>query len=293
MKYAKNAAAMLLFVFLMYVLAPRPYMIAIAQSAPSDEGLMQIAARIKDDFEMLLELHEMLEVLSVEERNSTGNTMMTTIQGMQIVQQQVQALSEGRSFLRDAQNRFDFNYAVSSGKGGKFLVGFIHGQRNPPQSVLQIGVAGNGGDHGCGPISVHNTLYSLFAYGVINEVPSIAEIIHRLDMSGGFIMGGTFGTNPEAINQLLRNKGHDANISYMPTNLDEATRHSSASTAILLYIGQAAPGRPAYWHYITVRYVDGRFELYNVGGRDTTYRLVNSVDEWAKNRAVLALITIN
>ena len=293
MKYTTKTAAIALLVFLMYIFASHPSIVVRAENVSSDEGLMEIVTRMMDDFETLLTLHEMLEVLPADERNIIGSTMMASMQGMQIVQQQVQALFEGRLFLWDARRRYDHNYAVSSGAGGIGLSGFIHGQRNSPQSNLQIGTVGNGGDHGCGPISVHNTLYSMYIAGIINETPCIAEIIHRLDMSGGFIMGGEFGTNPEAITQLLQNKGHYTIINYLPVDLDTAIRQSAAQTAILLYIGQAAPGRPAYWHYITVRYVDGLFELYNVGGRDMIRRTANSVDEWARSRAVLALITID
>ena len=293
MKYVKRLTAVVLLVLLMCVCKSTDAIAVRAQSTSFDDGLVDVAMRVMDDFEMLLELHEMLETLSIEERNSTGTRVMTSLQGAQILQQQVQALSEGRLFSRDARARYEFNLALSSGIGGKGFSGFIHGQRNAPQSVLKIGFAGNGADHGCGPISVHNTLYSLYIYGIINEAPCIAEIIHRLDMSGGFTMGGELGTNSEAIYQLLQNMGHEASISYLPSDLDEAIRQSAAGTAILLYIGQAAPGRPAYWHYITIRYVNGRFELYNVGGRDTAERIANSVDEWASGTAVLALITIN
>ena len=293
MNYAKKAGAYVFFVLCMFVFVPSQNMDVYAQNTSLDEGLLYIVARVVDDFEQLLALHEILETLSVEERNSTGSTMMTTIQAAQIVQQQVHAFSEGRLFAREAGVRFEFNYALRTGVGGKGFGGFIHGQQNTPQSVLKISSFGNGSDHGCGPISANNLLYSLYIYGVISEAPCIAEIIHRIDMSGGFIMGGEFGTNPEAILQLLQNMGHQASIKYLPTALDEAVMQSAAGTAILLYIGQAAPGRPAYWHYITVRYVGGLFEQYNVGGRDTTFRLTSSIDEWATNRAVLALITID
>ena len=293
MGYVKRITCVLLLIFIMYVFAPNPSMVVHAENVSSGEGLLEIVARMMDDFDMLFELHEMLEVLSVEERNSIGSTMMASMQSIQAVSQQVQALSEGRLFLIEAMQRYEFNRTVSAGNESIGLSGFIHGQRNPPQSNLQVGPAGNGGDHGCGPISAHNMLYSLYTAGIIIEAPCIAEIIHRLDMSGGFIMSGEFGTNPEAIIQLLQNMGHYTIINYLPTDLDAAIRQSAAQTAILLYIGQAAPGRPAYWHYITVRYVDDRFELYNVGSRDMIRRTTNSVDEWARSRAVLALITID
>lgn len=286
MKLAKSIGAIICIVL---CFVPSQRMDVVAQSLIPDEGLVEIVARFADDFEMLLELHEVLETLSVEERNSTGSTMMTTVQATQVVHQQVQALSEGRFFAREARARFDFNHALRTREG---LSEFIHGQRNMPQSLLQIGSVGNGADHGCGPISVNNLLFSMYTANAISEAPCIADIIRRLDMSGGFIMGGEFGTNPEAILQLLQNMGHRANISYLPSALDAAIRQSAAGTAILLYIGQTAPGRPAYWHYITIRYVGDRFELYNVGGRDTTWRIASSVDGWAANRVVLALITI-
>ena len=288
MKISRKTTVAVLIVLFVYMFTSKASLTAHAGSISADDGLMEIVTRVMEDFETLIALHEILEVLSFEERNSVGSRLMVSMQSAQIVRQQVLSLSEGRLFLWDARKRHEFNYEVSLS-----LEGFMHGQRNPPQNNLQIGFAGNGGDHGCGPISVHNNLYSLYISGIINDVPCIAGIIHRLDISGGFIMGGEIGTNPEAIVQLLRNMGHETNISYLPTDLDASIRQSAAGTAILLYIGQAAPGRPAYWHYITVRYAGGRFRLYNVGGNDRAPRFANSVDEWARNRAVLALITIS
>ena len=291
MKYAGKIATI---VFLLICIFASSSIITVhASSEPSDWGVMEMVLRMMDDFEALLVLHEMLEILTIEERNTIGSTMMVSMQGKQIVQQQIQALSEGRLFMREARGRYEFNRAISSEENGMGHSGFIHGQRNFPQSELQIGNAGNGGDHGCGPISVHNILFSLYSAGIINEAPCIAEIIHRLDIMGGFILGGEIGTNPETMVQLLQNKGHSTIINYLPTDLDTAIRQSAAQTAILLYIGQAAPYRSAYWHYITIRYIDSRFELYNVGVRDLTIRTTNSVDDWARSRAVLALITLN
>ena len=286
MKYVRKITTVVFSLLCMF--ASSAIINVYAQSTSSDEGLIEIVSRMMEDFEMLLTLHEILEVLPAGDRNAIGSTMMISVQGTQFVQQQAQSLSKGRLFMRDARSRYEFNRAISS-----CLSGFIHGQRNYPQSELQIGLVGNGGEHGCGPISVHNVLYSLYFAGVIDEAPCIAEIIHRLDIIGGFIMGGEIGTNPEAINHLLQNTGLSTIINYLPTDLDAAIRHSVAQTAILLYIGQSAPDRPAYWHYITVRYLDSRFELYNVGGRDLTIRTTNSVDDWARSRAVLALITLN
>ena len=290
MKYAKKITIAALLAVLACFFAPNPSL--AVHGANADDGMLDIVARVMEDFELLLDLHDLLENLSADERNSVGSRLMVSLQGTQLVQQQIRALSKGRLFLWDAKHRHNFNHALSSGIGGKGFSGFIHGQRNPPQSLLQIGFAGNGGDHGCGPISVHNTLYSFYFYGIIDEAPCIAQIIHRLDINGGFIMGGEIGTNPETMRQLLQNMGHDTSVSYLPENLDESVRQSAAGTAILLYIGQTAPGRPAYWHYITVRYANGLFELYNVGGRDRTKRFTNSMDAWARNRAVLALITV-
>ena len=291
MKYAGKISTVLFLFICIFVSSS--IIIVHAESSSSDERPMDIVARMMDDFEALLILHEMLEVLPIEERNSIGSTMMISMQGKQIVQQQIQALSEGRLFVRDARGRYEVNRAIGSGENGMGLSGFIHGQRNFPQSELLIGNAGNGADHGCGPISVHNILFSLYSAGIINDAPCIAEIIHRLDIMGGFIMSGEIGTNPEAINHLLQNKGFSTIINYLPTDLDATIRQSAAQTAILLYIGQVAPYRPAYWHYITIRYINSRFELYNVGGRDLTMRITSSVDDWVRGRAVLALITID
>ena len=293
MKQIKKAASVILLIVLMYIFAPSLVLAANEGDNTQNENLTNSVRNLIEDFEMILEFYEVLRELSVDERNSVGSSMMTQLQSMQILQNHLRSLSEGRLFTIDARRRFEANLRISSGETqNTTLTEFIHGQANTPQNNLRISFAGNGADHGCGPIAVHNLLYSLYTAGITDQAPCIAEIIHRLEITGAFIMGGELGTNPLTIKQLLIELGHGSHISFLPENIDRNIKKSTATTAILLYIGQTRSDK-AYWHYIMIRHENELFELYNVGGRDRSFRTVLSVDEWTKSRIPLALITIN
>jgi len=171
--------------------------------------------------------------------------------------------------------------------------GFIHGQRLAPQSDLSLGSRGTGSANGCGPIAIHNAIFAV--RGEQNPI-NIADVALALEVRSGFISGGSLGTNPESAVRVIRDAGHRAEITYNPTNLDDIIRN--AETTIILYDGGVTTG---YVHYIMVRYVDGQFSMYNVGGRDTRPNSQTSVDEWfatvqtnsGNNRTPWAIIEVS
>ena len=194
------------------------------------------------------------------------------------------------------ESRYLHNYTLASGQHedakNETIGGFIHGQANTPQSLLRVGEFGNGYQNGCGPIALHNALFSLYMAGKLQEEPCIADIIHRLDTIAGFVLGGELGTNPHAAVEVLR-QFIPSSVRYLPSTIDEAVRRSAAGSAVLLYAGQSAPGRPVYWHYVMIRDVGQAFEIYNADSHDTEFQTVSSMDEWFKGRLVLALITFH
>jgi hypothetical protein len=90
------------------------------------------------------------------------------------------------------------------------------------------------------------------------------EIIKWLDINGGFNIGGKAGTNPQVVYDYLVEHGHNADISYLPTDLDDKIKNSDVR--IFLYIGDLASG---YVHYVTIKHdpmpptPDDEFLIYN------------------------------
>ena len=172
--------------------------------------------------------------------------------------------------------------------------GFIHGQRLAPQCDLELGDTGNGGDNGCGPIALYNAIYELNGQ---KNPPNPAEIIYALERDGAFNLGGLAGTNPEALATYLRENGRQADISYLPRNLDDSIKKAGAT--IFLYSGGGT-----YIHYVMIKHVaaaggkPAEFLIYNRGSRDQGPVSTPSVDEWAatgidgRRYTPLALITI-
>jgi hypothetical protein len=210
--------------------------------------------------------------------------------------QHAYALSRGTTFnnlANDARNH-NRNLGITTSD-------FIHGQRLYPQSDLKIGILGEGGPVGCGPISAYNALLSLSRNGV-SVSPNIVDIIHELHTLGGFNLLGEAGTNPHALHTVIRNMGVNANIFYLPTSFDNAIINSRASTAILLYTDLND-----VWHYTMVWHGDGYgydqlsnntiqrrgFWMYNEFGRDPLPRGYNSINTWREREpyTVLAIIT--
>lgn len=168
--------------------------------------------------------------------------------------------------------------------------GFIYGQNREPVRNLQIGALGTGGGHGCGPIAVYNALLYLYRYHQPEHtIPNPASIIRYLDYRHGMNLGGLAGTNPEVLTNYLRRAGHQAEITYAPTEIDAYIKE--ATVAILLY-GRVRGG--FFVHYVMVRYESGRFHVYNEFGNDTAPRVYNSIDRLVQTRGyrTVALIVI-
>jgi hypothetical protein len=164
--------------------------------------------------------------------------------------------------------------------------GFIYGQNTQPVRSLQIGSRGNGGNHGCGPIAVHNALYYL---GAENSRTNPARVIRFLDYNGGIQLSGLAGTNPEVLTRFIRREGYDATVHYLPEDMDDKIRASGVS--ILLY-GRVRGG--FFVHYTMIRHEAGYFYVYNEFGNDTRPRVYGSVDSLIVSREyrAVALITI-
>jgi hypothetical protein len=225
--------------------------------------------------------------------DATGRGVMRAFQGLHVAGKRLfrrgnadERLERNRS-RRNAQNNPHMNDVP-------FMMqrGFIHGQRLAPQCDLEIGDTGNGGDNGCGPIALYNAMFALDGHA-----PDLAEIIYALERDGGFNLGGLAGTNPEALVSYLRGMGRQADISYLPRNLD--TSIETAGASIFLYSG----GR-TYIHYVMIRHVPAtgsnpaEFLIYNRGSRDQGPISTPSVEQWAatgiddRSYTSLALITI-
>jgi hypothetical protein len=164
-----------------------------------------------------------------------------------------------------------------------FSGGFIYGQNREPHRSMSVGPRGTGSGHGCGPFAVYNALLFL------GQDPNPASIIRFLEYRNGLNLGGLAGTNPEVLTDYIRRAGLRAEITYLPTNFDEAIQ--AADAAILLY-GRVRGG--FFVHYAMVHYETGRFFVYNEFGNDTRPRAYGSVDALIIERQykTIALITI-
>jgi hypothetical protein len=147
-------------------------------------------------------------------------------------------------------------------------------------------------------------LFVLYSEGLINRQPNIARIIRDLDQAGGFIRGGTLGTNPivlyHVLNQYLEGTGLIAQYQFLPRYLDNAI--INAYVSILLYDGELKEG---YVHYVMIQHAGWDrsgglprclgFRIFNWGGEDGTYAEMASIDVWAEyyDNAPWKLITIS
>ena len=256
-----------------------------AQSVHADDGVT--------GFDAMLGIFESLSALPLEERDAAGASLMQAVQSVERLRSRASSISGGRPFSEDVLERRGLN-----AQAGESIDGFIYGQAGYPQAALLIGSAGNGREHGCGPIAAFNALILLSRRGMaglpgIPEMPRIEDIIAGIEIMGGFTNSGLMGTNPQVLAQYLGGLGLDARVSYLPAGMDGQIRESLGGAAILLYLGRAAGGG-TYWHYVAAAYSGGGFELYNVGARDTAPRAFASVDEWMERTAAgaaLALVT--
>ena len=103
--------------------------------------------------------------------------------------------------------------------------------------------------NGCGWIATGNILHLMG-----NEMDPW-EIVNYYDTTGGALISGEAGVNPEAIISFFNSKNISANIDYFPNYIDEQIRNSGI--AIFNYLHDSAA------HYIAVEYKDGEYVIYN------------------------------
>lgn len=226
-------------------------------------------------------LEDAVDQMMLDLRNGTANfagfSLMRTFQLLHMTRPYTAvsiAAVENRYSLNRMQNQTIINN------------GIIHCQRTEPQGTLRIGPLGNGAQHGCGPFAVYNALFHLSNE---NNRPSPAGIIRGIDMSGGFNIGGSLGTNPEAVLDSLRmHSNRSTNIQYLPITLSSSIRNSSAS--VLLYVGDIWTG---YVHYVMVRHDGNGYHIYNYAYRGTSATRTSSIYSWIGINPAIALITIN
>jgi hypothetical protein len=212
--------------------------------------------------------------------SGTGNASLAALQQTMIHYQNAWASLQGVPFNTLSSIERTKNSNIP---GMNSISGFINGQGLDPQDKLTVGMNGTGADNGCGPISVYNAFHSLSQIGAASA-PNLPDIIHRLNIAGGYVLMGKFGTNPYTMLNVIRDMGVNANIQYMTRtpniNLDSAILQSRNRTAILMYYGRAS----GYWHYVTIRHHGGQFEIYNYGSRNPVEEKASSVDAWILQR---------
>ena len=132
-------------------------------------------------------------------------------------------------------------------------------QRQRPASEILMGTHegyNEGWYNGCGWIATYNALLLL-------ENPiHPAEIVKHFEESVGIVLGGIFGTYPNAIEDYLRSFGYTVNQTIFPQlrlNIDESVKSSKVS--ILAYTHTSAA------HYVTIEYKEDidKFVIYNDG----------------------------
>ena len=167
------------------------------------------------------------------------------------------------------------------------LMTLIDDQNRSPANQVRMGTTADrneGWYNGCGWVATYNAL-------ILLGYPSHpADIVNFFETSGGTVMGGVFGTYPNAIESFLMTMGYNVNHVLFPqlsVNLDEAIKE--AGVAILAYAHTRAA------HYITVEYrdEDGRFIVYNDGyarARSRALGLENTSETGAVIDSVTALI---
>ncbi|MCL2016151.1 MAG: hypothetical protein FWG68_07905 [Defluviitaleaceae bacterium] len=199
----------------------------------------------------------------------------------------------------------------------KPIKGFIYGQRKTPQRHLKIGAAGNGGNHGCGPVALYNAMLCLYSndFKTVGCCPTprkdaraldppffswigIANIIKTLEYSGAFNLGGLLGTNPIAILDFLHRANIPATIAFLPVT-PKKQNNQNLSTLLDTKIKNSAAAILLFWdggkrvHYIMIRYVSGTFWLYNCAGNDISpTKNIKSITQWLNNAEYTALAAI-
>ncbi|MCL1988355.1 MAG: hypothetical protein FWG64_10365 [Firmicutes bacterium] len=172
---------------------------------------------------------------------------------------------------------------LQNGKISKPINRFIIGQRNCPQCYLKIGLLGNGGNHGCGAIAIYNAMKFICEK---DKNPNIADIIRKLEYMVGFNIGGLLGTNPVVIRDFLRTEKINANIQFLPKNIDFQIK--KANVAILLFWD-----KKTRVHYVMAHFVNEYFWIYNLTGFDKKiHKDKTSIEEWLEKSNYLAVAII-
>jgi len=163
----------------------------------------------------------------------------------------------------------------------------IDDQRQSPANQIRMGSTdgrNEGWYNGCGWVATYNALILLGT----PEHP--ADIVRHFETSGGTVLGGMFGTYPNAIEAYLRSMGYPVNHTLFPQltlDIDAAVKASRVS--ILAYMHTSAA------HYITIEYrqdID-KFIVYNdsfARARSASLGYQNETNVGAAIDSVTALI---
>jgi len=173
----------------------------------------------------------------------------------------------------------DTNYAFNLGLSFD-LSALIDDQNKSPANQVRMGTAENrneGWYNGCGWIAAYNALI------LLGNPKHPAEIVRDFETSGT-VMGGVYGTYPNAIVRYLSDCGHSAEHVLFPqvsVNIDNVIK--AAGIAILGYAHTKAA------HYVTIEYRarDDAFVVYNDGFARSRSTLLGLADNNSGAGAVI------
>jgi len=135
----------------------------------------------------------------------------------------------------------------------------IDSQNREPASLIRMGSVdgrNEGWYNGCGWVSAYNALV------LLGSPRHPADIVEYFETSGGTVLGGVFGTYPNAIERFFVDCGYSVNHVVFPgrrLNIDNAIK--GARVAVLAYTHTSA----AHYAAIEYRESDGKFIVYNDG----------------------------
>ena len=130
-------------------------------------------------------------------------------------------------------------------------------QNRRPANLIRMGTRegmNEGWYNGCSWVAVYNSLI------LLNNPKHPADIVRYFEESGGTVLGGVFGTYPNAIVDYMRSLEYNVTHTLFPQitkNLDDEIKSSRVS--ILAYAHTSAA------HYITIEYNEDidKFIIYN------------------------------
>ena len=163
---------------------------------------------------------------------------------------------------KDTQEENDEQMEISMNYEHNISINFdlrtlIDNQNQKPATLIKMGSShgrNEGWYNGCGWVATYNALI------ILGNPEHPAEIVRYFEESGGAVLGGVFGTYPNAIADYLRRLGYNINHKLFPqrsANIDELIKNSRV--AILAYAHTSAA------HYTTIEYRDDieKFIIYN------------------------------